>query len=392
MRTVSKAQGPSTIQLKVGAERPYRMARLVIRPSDGPERSLVLGVPHVRIGAGSSNDVVIDDQHASRFHCEIRKTDEGYLLRDLGSLNGTRVGDVVVKEGLLHSGATITVGETRIKFLADEGRAEEIAVSPRHAFGDVVGRSVRMREVFGVLERIAATDLTVLIGGETGSGKDVIARAIHKASPRAKGPFAVFDCAAVAPNLIESELFGHVKGAFTGADSNREGAFERANNGTLFLDEIGELSIDLQPKLLRALEQRRVKAVGGQKEIPVDVRIIAATHRNLEQKVKEQAFRQDLFFRLSVVTVQVPALRHRAEDLPVLVEAILVALEKPIGVSPETMKILESYDWPGNVRELKNVIESAAALIDRGEDQIEPRHLMFFKPRRREPTMDKLPL
>ena len=187
----------------------------------------------------------------------------------------------------MHSGATITVGETRIKFLADEGRAEEIAVSPRHAFGDVVGRSVRMREVFGVLERIAATDLTVLIGGETGSGKDVIARAIHKASPRAKGPFVVFDCAAVAPNLIESELFGHVKGAFTGADANREGAFERAHNGTLFLDEIGELSLDLQPKLLRALEQRRVKAVGGQKEIPVDVRIIAATHRNLEQKVKE---------------------------------------------------------------------------------------------------------
>ena len=165
----------------------------------------------------------------------------------------------------------------------------------------------------------------------------------------------MFDCAAVAPNLIESELFGHVKGAFTGADANREGAFERAHSGTLFLDEIGELSLELQPKLLRALEQRRVKAVGGQKEIPVDVRIIAATHRNLEQKVKEGAFRQDLFFRLAVVTVQVPALRHRVEDLPVLVEAILVSLGKPIGVSPETMKILESYDWPGNVRELKNV-------------------------------------
>ncbi|MGZ3443152.1 MAG: sigma 54-interacting transcriptional regulator, partial [Polyangia bacterium] len=148
--------------------------------------------------------------------------------------------------------------------------------------------------------------------------------------------------------------------------------------------------LELQPKLLRALEQRRVKAVGGQKEIPVDVRIIAATHRNLDQKVKEGAFRQDLFFRLSVVTVHVPALRHRAEDLPVLVEAILVSLGKPLGVSPETMKILESYDWPGNVRELKNVIESAAAIGD-GE-QIEPRHLMFFKPRRRDPTMDKLPL
>ena len=182
----------------------YTTARLIVMPPSGAEKSVVLGVPHVRIGAGSSNDMVIDDPHASRFHAELRKTDEGWLLRDLGSLNGTRVGDVAVKEGLLHSGATITVGETRIKFLADEGRAEEIAVSPRHAFGDVVGRSLRMREVFGVLERIAATDLTVLIGGETGSGKDVIARAIHKASPRAKGPFVVFDCAAVAPNLIES--------------------------------------------------------------------------------------------------------------------------------------------------------------------------------------------
>jgi transcriptional regulator with PAS, ATPase and Fis domain len=363
---------------------------LIVMPPSGVERSIVLGVPHVRIGAGSSNDVVLDDQHASRFHCEIRKTDEGWLLRDLGSLNGTRVGDIVIKEGLLQSGATITVGETRIRFLADDGRADEIAVSPRHSFGDVVGRSVRMREVFGVLERIAATDLTVLIGGETGSGKDVIARAIHKASPRAKGPFVVFDCAAVAPNLIESELFGHVKGAFTGADANREGAFERADGGTLFLDEIGELSIDLQPKLLRALEQRQVKAVGGQKEIPVDVRIIAATHRNLEQKVKEGDFRQDLFFRLSVVSVQVPALRHRLEDLPVLVEVILVSLGKPLGVSPETMRILDSYDWPGNVRELRNVIESAAAVCD--AEQIEPKHLMFFKPRRRDPTMEKLPL
>jgi transcriptional regulator with PAS, ATPase and Fis domain len=381
---------PSTIAIKTRDPAAYHTARLIVMPGNGPEKSLVLGVAHVRIGAGSSNDVVIEDQHASRFHCELRKTDEGWLLRDLGSLNGTRVGDVAIKEGLLHSGATITVGETRIRFLADDGRAEEIAVSPHHSFGDVVGRSVRMREVFGVLERIAATDLTVLIGGETGSGKDVMARAIHKASGRGKGPFVVFDCAAVAPNLIESELFGHVKGAFTGADANREGAFERANGGTLFLDEIGELSIELQPKLLRALEQRRVKAVGGQKEIPIDVRIIAATHRNLEQKVKEGSFRQDLFFRLSVVTVQVPALRHRVEDLPVLVETVLVSLGKAVGISPETMRILETYDWPGNVRELRNVIESAAAVCD--GDQIEPRHLMFFKPRRRDPTMEKLPL
>jgi transcriptional regulator with PAS, ATPase and Fis domain len=366
------------------------MARLVIQASTGPERSVVLGIPHVRIGAGSSNDVVIEDAHASRFHCEIRKTDEGYLLRDLGSLNGTRVGDLVVKEGLLQSGAVITVGETKIQFLADSGKPEEVLASPRMAFGDVVGRSLRMREMFGVLERVAPTELTLLIGGETGSGKDVVARAVHAGSPRTKKPFVVFDCAAVAPNLIESELFGHVKGAFTGASESRDGAFVRAQGGTLFLDEIGELSLELQPKLLRALEQRTVKPVGGDKDVPVDVRIIAATHRNLEAAVKEGRMRQDLFFRLSVVSVSVPALRHRIEDLPLLVESILVSTGKPVGLSPEAMSILERYDWPGNVRELRNVVDTAAAVC--ASEQIEPKDLVFFKPRRRDPTIEKLPL
>jgi DNA-binding NtrC family response regulator len=387
---MSKDRGPSTVQLKLGNERPYRTARLVITPAAGPERSVVLGVPHVRIGAGSSNDVVLDDPHASRFHCEIRKTDEGWLLRDLGSLNGTRVGDMLAKEGLLQSGATLTIGETRIQFLADSGKPEEVLASPKHAFGDVVGRSLRMREMFGVLERVAPTELTLLIGGETGSGKDVVARAVHAGSPRAKKPFVVFDCAAVAPNLIESELFGHVKGAFTGASESRDGAFVRAQGGTLFLDEIGELSLELQPKMLRALEQRTIKPVGGDKEIPVDVRIIAATHRNLEVAVKEGRMRQDLFFRLSVVSVQVPALRHRLEDLPLLIEAVLMSSAKPVGLSPEAMSILERYDWPGNVRELRNVVDTAAAVCD--AEQIDPKHLVFFKPRRRDPTVEKLPL
>ena len=383
-----KPRGPSTIAIKTPAG--YRTARLVITPPNGTERSLVLGVPQVRIGAGSSNDVVLDDAHASRFHCEIRRTDEGWLLRDLGSTNGTRVGDMLIKEGVLQNGATVTVGETRIRFLADDGKPEDVVVSPQQSFGDVVGRSMRMREVFAVLERIAPTDLTVLIGGETGSGKDVIARAIHAQSPRAKKPFVVFDCAAVAPNLIESELFGHMKGAFTGANETREGVFVRADGGTLFLDEIGELPLDLQPKLLRALEQRTVRMVGGAKDVPVDVRIIAATHRNLEQVVKDGTFRQDLFFRLSVVTVQVPPLRHRIEDLPMIIEKLLLSQQKPVGLSPDTMTILGKYDWPGNVRELRNVIESAVAVCD--GDQIEPKHLIFFKPRRRDPTMEKLPL
>jgi transcriptional regulator with PAS, ATPase and Fis domain len=388
--SIPTARGPSTVSIKVSDRIGYRTARLVITPPSGPERSMVLGVPHVRIGAGSSNDVVLDDPHASRFHCELRRTDEGWLLRDLGSTNGTRVGDVEIKEGLLRSGATITVGETRIRFLADDGRPEEVRTTERESFGEAVGRSLRMREVFGVLERIAATDLTVLIGGETGVGKDVLARAIHAASARAKKPFVVFDCAAVAPTLIESELFGHQKGAFTGATDTREGAFARADGGTLFLDEIGELALDLQPKLLRALEQRTVRPVGGAREQPVDVRIIAATHRKLDEAVKEGRMRQDLYFRLSVVSIEVPALRHRREDLPLLVDKIMRAQGRRVRLAPETERILESYDWPGNVRELRNVVESALAVCD--GDQLEPRHLLFFKPRRRDPTIERLPL
>ena len=211
---------PSTIAIKTRDPAAYSTARLIVMAPDGPEKSIVIGVPHVRIGAGSSNDVVLDDQHASRFHCEIRKTDEGWLLRDLGSLNGTRVGDIVIKEGLLQSGATITVGETSIRFLADDGRADEIAVSPEHAFGDVVGRSVRMREVFGVLERIAATDSTVLIDGETGTGKEVIAARAAQGARRAPSGRSWSSTAPPSrPRLIESELFGHEKGAFTGADA-----------------------------------------------------------------------------------------------------------------------------------------------------------------------------
>jgi transcriptional regulator with PAS, ATPase and Fis domain len=388
--TIPTSRGPSTVSIKVSDRLPYRTARLIITPPSGPERSVVLGVAHVRIGAGSSNDVIIDDPHASRFHCELRRTDEGWLLRDLGSTNGTRVGEVSIKEGWLRSGATITVGETRIRFLADDGRPEEVRTSAGESFGDAVGRSLRMREVFGVLERIAATDLTVLIGGETGVGKDVLARAIHANSHRAKKPFVVFDCAAVAPTLIESELFGHQKGAFTGATDSREGAFARADGGTLFLDEIGELALDLQPKLLRALEQRTVRPVGGAREQPVDVRILAATHRKLDEAVKEGRMRQDLYFRLSVVSIDVPPLRQRREDLPLLVDKIMRAHGRVVTLAPETEKVLESYDWPGNVRELRNVVESALAVCD--GPVLEPRHLLFFKPRRRDPTIERLPL
>jgi DNA-binding NtrC family response regulator len=390
---VTRKQEPEpTLSFRHADIAPVRLARVVILgPAGGArERSIVLSQKHVRIGTAPANDVVLDDPHASRFHCEIRLTDEGYLLRDLDSTNGTRVGEVAVKEGVLHPGATIIVGETRIRFLADEGRPDEIAASSEERFGDVVGRSVRMREVFGVLERIAPTDLTVLLAGETGVGKDVIARALHQKSSRAQGPFVVFDCAAVAPTLIESELFGHTKGAFTGATADAVGAFERAQGGTLLLDEIGELALDLQPKLLRAIEQRTVRPVGGAREIPVDVRIVAASHRNLERAVKQGTWRQDLFFRLSVVTLEVPPLRERLEDLTLIAEAMLEQLGRHMKLAPETKHILEGYDWPGNVRELRNVVDTASALAD--GPVLEPRHLLFFTPRKREATLSGMDL
>ncbi len=381
-----------TISFRREESAPLRIARIVVAgPGKEKERSIVLSTKHVRIGTSPANDVVLGDPHASRFHCEIRLTDEGsYVLRDLGSTNGTRVGEVEVKEGRINPGATVVIGETSIRFLADEGRPEEINTSSEDHFGDVVGSSVRMREVFGVLERIAPTDLTVLLSGETGVGKDVMARALHEKSTRSKGPFVVFDCAAVAPTLIESELFGHVKGAFTGASSDSVGAFERADGGTLLLDEIGELSLELQPKLLRALEQRTVRPVGGPREVPVDVRIIAASHRNLERAVKQGTWRQDLFFRLSVVGIEVPPLRQRLEDLSIIVDAILRQLGSKLSVSQETLNILARYEWPGNIRELRNVVESAAALAD--GVVLEPRHLVFFKPSRKEASLSGLDL
>ncbi len=379
-----------TIAFRRDEAPPIRVARLHVSDGTG-ERSVVLSTKHVRIGTSPANDVVLGDPHASRFHCEIRVTDEGHLLRDLGSTNGTRVGEVDVKEGLLRPGATLLIGETKIRFLVDDGRPDEIAASASNQFGDVVGTSVRMREVFGVLERIAPTDLTVLLAGETGVGKDVIARALHERSSRASGPFVVFDCAAVAPTLIESELFGHVRGAFTGATNDAVGAFERAHGGTLLLDEIGDLSLELQPKLLRALEQRTIRPVGGAREVPVDVRIIAASHINLERAVKQGTWRQDLFFRLSVVTIEVPPLRQRLEDLALVVDALLAQLGRKLTVSPETLNVLRAYDWPGNVRELRNVVESAAALAAT-DGELEPRHLVFFKPRRKEASLSGLEL
>lgn len=234
-----------------------------------------------------------------------------------------------------------------------------------------------MQQVLAALSRLAQTELTITIVGETGTGKDVIAQAIHQHSPRRSGPFVVFDCGAVAANLAESELFGHERGAFTGALVTYSGAFERANGGTLFLDEIGELPMDLQPRLLRALENRGVRRVGGNEYRPVDVRVLAATNRDLPAFVKARAFREDLFFRLAAAVVPIPPLRHRLEDLPLLIPVLLADLGMgQVRIADETLAMLSAHTWPGNVRELKNTLASALAFAEGGT--LEPEHLRFM--------------
>jgi len=251
--------------------------------------------------------------------------------------------------------------------------------------------SQAMSEVFSVVGRLAPTDVTVTLIGETGTGKDVFAHLTHDLSPRAQQPFVVFDCGAVPPNLVESELFGHERGAFTGAHAEHAGAFERAAGGTLFLDEIGELPLDLQPRLLRVLDNRLVRRVGGTRDRRVDVRIVAATNRDLGALVTARQFRQDLYFRLAAAIVNLPPLRERLPDLPYLVTRLLSDLGRPdVVVARETLDVLRAHPWPGNVRELKNALACAIAFVDTGV--LEPRHLRFADPPAEQTMLDRLPL
>jgi two-component system, NtrC family, response regulator GlrR len=313
------------------------------------------------IGSGNGNDLQLADETVSGFHCEIRVAEDRVHIVDLGSLNGTVVDGVHVKEAFLRSGSLIRLGASKLRFeLADGGN--RLLVSDRTSFGELHGMSVPMRVSFALMEKAAGSDATVLLEGETGTGKGQAAEAIHRASARAGKPFVVVDCGAIPANLLESELFGHEKGAFTGAQARHSGAFEDAAGGTIFLDEIGELPLDLQPKLLRALENRHVRALGTSVYRPVDVRIIAATNRDLRGEVNHGRFRADLFFRLSVVRIVMPPVRQRPEDMELLVRKLL----RNLGASeasaarfcePAFVAGLSRSAWPGNVRELRNYLE-----------------------------------
>jgi transcriptional regulator with GAF, ATPase, and Fis domain len=346
---------PATVNL--------RRCKLVIIKGAQRGTEFVIASDVIRIGKAPDNDLALVDETVSRVHFEIMRDAKGYLVRDLKSTNGTFLDGAEVKEAYLRAGSVIGVGATELKFTPFEERIE-ILPSEKEALGEMVGKSPAMREIFGLVERIAPTDATVLIEGETGTGKDMIARTLHQLSPRSDRPFIVVDCGAVAGTLIESELFGHEKGAFTGAVSARQGAFELASGGTVFLDELGELSLDLQPKLLRVLEQRELRRVGGQKTIKVDLRVIAATRKDLRSEVEKGKFREDLYFRLNVVPITAPPLRERREDIPLLIDAMLkkLAPDGAAALADTTRAALMAHDWPGNVRELRNVIERALAL------------------------------
>ncbi|HLV67553.1 MAG TPA: sigma 54-interacting transcriptional regulator [Polyangiaceae bacterium] len=326
------------------------------------------------VGKASDNDLVLPDDTVSRHHCVLERRADGIVVRDLGSTNHTRVGRTAVSQATLEPGATLTIGNVELLLRAEPNRAQ-ILPSEAPRFGDVVGPSLAMRTIFGLLERIAPTDACVLIEGETGTGKDVLARAIHDKSLHHEHEFLVVDCGAISYNLIESELFGHERGAYTGAVNTRQGAFELAGRGTVFLDEVGELPLDVQPKLLRVLETGEFRRVGGNKMLRTEARIIAATKRNLREEVERGKFREDLYFRLSVVPVTVPPLRQRREDIPALVERFLeqarrrVPAAKEIALSRETIAALSAHDWPGNVRELRNVLDRAIYVAAAGGDR-----------------------
>jgi transcriptional regulator with GAF, ATPase, and Fis domain len=331
---------------------------------DGPEAGQRLRLSHgvARIGTAPSNDLRLTDPTVSRLHAELRLAKDGICVRDAGSTNGTIIDGIRIGEAVVGTGATIRVGATTVRVEVGED-PEYVEISQADRFGDLVGTSVDMRRAFAVLERVSPTDTTVLLQGETGTGKDVAARAIHAASKRAEGPFVPVDCGAIAETLIESELFGHVRGAFTGAVADRIGAFEEADGGTLFFDEIGELPLALQPKLLRALETREVRRVGSNTTKRVDVRVIAATNRHLPAEVNQGTFREDLYYRLAVVTVELPPLRARREDIIVIAKHFYSQLVGPEAELPTSLiASVVSREWRGNVRELRNYIERKVSM------------------------------
>lgn len=327
-------------------------------------RSVEAKEDSVTIGTSASNDLVMTDKTVSRFHVQLVAQKGGVCLRDLGSRNGTWLGRVSLNAATLPTPIDLTLGRSRIRILDGADRSVDTHRSP--AVAGLLGADPRMRRIMATLERVAPTQVPVLVTGESGTGKELVARAVHQLSDRKNAPFVVVDCGALTPTLVASALFGHERGAFTGAERRHIGAFERAHGGTVFLDEIGELPKDLQPQLLGVLERKRFLRLGGTAETEIDVRVVSATNRDLRAEVNVGTFREDLYYRLAVVNVEVPPLRERLGDLPLLLEHFLreAGSDAPLSslFPEETIRRLAQHAWPGNVRELRNHVEAAVAM------------------------------
>jgi DNA-binding NtrC family response regulator len=335
--------------------------KLVVLAGPDEGKEIPLGGT-AQIGADPTCDLVLRDPAVSRRHASVSSEGSRIIVRDLGSRNGTFLDGTRLREAEVQLGAVLKLGKSAIG-IESRWRVREVAPTEARQFGDLVAESTLMREVFAILERVAPTEVTVLVEGESGTGKELAARSIHQMSQRARGPYVVFDCGAVPSDLAESELFGHKRGAFSGATADRAGAFQRANGGTLCLDEIGELPLELQPKLLRVLETGEVRSVGDDVVRKLDVRIIASTNRDLHAEAQSGRFRSDLLYRLDVVKLRLPPLRQRPEDIPLLVHRLLEGKLPPGDkIEGENLALLARYGWPGNVRELKNTLARAVAL------------------------------
>lgn len=336
---------------------------LIIEDAEGGKSHFLIKNKRVVVGGDEDCDIVLKDKFVSKKHLEISPCDGGFRVTDLDSTNGTMVAGASIREMYVCENQEIRLGESRILATFENEREEKITPFAEEKFCGIVGKSQGMRLLFTKIAKVAATDMTALILGDTGAGKEMVARAVHDLSARADKPYIILNGAAISASLIESELFGHERGAFTGADQRRIGAFEQASGGTLFLDEIGELPIELQAKVLRVLEYQNLRRVGGNQDIRVDVRLVTATHRDLATMVALGKFRQDLFYRLYVLPLAVPPLCDRSEDIAPLARHFLreFAADKPPVLEAAALERLMAHDWPGNVRELKNTLLRAMA-------------------------------
>jgi DNA-binding NtrC family response regulator len=348
-----------------------RRAQLVVVEGRDQGRAAVLREDRDhRVGTAADCDLVLTDERVSAHHLRVRLDGDGFEVEDQGSTNGTHYQGSRIDKARLPAGAVLKVGRTVLR-LQPTALALELPPSRAHRFGELVGESLALRQAFAVLELAARSDVTVLLEGETGTGKELAARALHEASARRRGPFVAVDCGALPESLVDSELFGHVRGAFTGATSDRKGALARASGGTLFLDEIDGVSAAVQARLLRALEERVIRPVGSDREVPLDLRLVVASQAPLPARVAEGRFRADLFYRIAVLHLRLPSLRERREDIAPIVAELLRRRGLPPGpIEGPGLQRLCAHDWPGNVRELRNAIDRAVALSP-GAEQFE---------------------